>query len=193
MDEEATRKKGEENKKRIISCHRINPDSTSIRESHGRVPDSSRNLTYPVARVPTLAFPLTEARRSFRFRGGPISWRGLLILFQNTVVVRHVTANWFRCRLGPSEALTLTFLEALVVGSSALPGGSIGPWHWLRDGSLVNMVIQALSLSLPLRTIRFQNEWMPRRREIKFALDPFFESYSLCPRWESSLQYFQMW
>ena len=68
MDEEATRKKGEENKKRIISCHRINPDSTSIRESHRRVPDSSRNLTYPVARVPTLAFPLTEARRSFRFR-----------------------------------------------------------------------------------------------------------------------------
>lgn len=96
-----------------------------------------------------LGVPINRSAAEFSFpSGGPISWRGLLILFQNTVVVRHVTANWFRCRLGPSEALTLTFLEALVVGSSALPGGSIGPWHWLRDGSLVNMVIQALSLSL---------------------------------------------
>lgn len=70
LDEEAIRNEKKKQKKnndsRAIELTQIPP----IRESHGRVPDSSRNLTYPVARVPTLAFPLTEARpkKSFRFR-----------------------------------------------------------------------------------------------------------------------------
>lgn len=55
--------------------------------------------------------------------------------------IPHVSANWFRCRPRLARTLTLTSFKVPRAFRVCPTGPIVGPWHWLWDGSLVNMVI----------------------------------------------------